>query len=70
MNSTTTTQLFFFSILMLLIASTDAQVPTGTSARGLEVSPAQGPFNWVAVRNGGYKFVYYGATQGLRSVRI
>ena len=64
-----TTPLFLFFYL-LLIASINAQVPTGTSARGLEVSPAQGPFNWVAVKNGGYSFVYYGATQGLRSVRI
>ena len=48
----TTPILFLFFHLLLLIAPIDAQVPTGTSARGLEVSPAQGPFNWVAVKNG------------------
>ena len=64
----TTIQLFCF-LFYLLSVIVEAQQPTSTSAKGLEVSPAQGPFNWALVKNAGYSFVYYGATQGLRSVK-
>ena len=60
--------LIAYFIFSFLIPPTGSQQPTSTSAQGIEVSPAQGPFNWTTVKKQGYSFVYYGATQGFRYV--